>query len=584
MAKMVPSEWEDRNGSDAERLVYRKLRDETPGDWFAVHSVGLTSHAHKPWAEIDFVVVGPFGVLCLEVKGGHITVREGKWATNGSPLKESPFRQAGTGAAALHNELRDLFPALSRAVVDYGVVLPATSFSAAGVGIERRIVYDDGDLDGRFESYLQRVAKHWLEYHGRDGERFRPLSRSERAAITAYLAPSFDLVPTLRARVSRTEAELVQLTRNQSRVLRGLRTKERAIIRGGAGTGKTLLAVDEALRLAAEGRRVLFCCRSEYLSQYIARHLEEDLVDVLFYEALLRELVDAADRWNNLPDADESDLLSVFLPEQAAEAAIDLERAGSYGALVIDEAQDLLLEGALDVFDLLLDGGLPDGMWRVFLDHKQNVFSAVDRSQFERLTKHAVTEFDLVDNCRNTPQICDTTAMLSAVDPDEALAEAGPEVELRFVLDRKHDAFVAGSIVRGWLRKGVRAEDIVVIATDVETKQRMLRSWPSDAPALHALDGGSVRGPLLAVAGDFKGLEASAILVVGVCELGRRETLRRMYVACSRARALLGVVIHESARDDFDLRAVEYARRRTSTSEQAETPTGFRFRGPVASP
>src|SRR5690349_2444084 len=94
VARMYPRQWEDRNGSAAEALVYRRLRDETPDDWFAVHSVGLTSHRDKPWSEVDFVVIGPFGVLCLEVKGGRITVEEGKWFTNGRPLKESPFRQA----------------------------------------------------------------------------------------------------------------------------------------------------------------------------------------------------------------------------------------------------------------------------------------------------------------------------------------------------------------------------------------------------------------------------------------------------------------------------------------------------------
>src|SRR3712207_1206794 len=113
---MFPERWDDRNHSHAEGLVYRKLRDETPDDWVAVHSVGLTSHERKPWAEIDFVVVGPFGVLCLEVKGGRITVADGRWTTNGSPLRESPFSQVGGAAAALHSDLRPLFPSLARAV------------------------------------------------------------------------------------------------------------------------------------------------------------------------------------------------------------------------------------------------------------------------------------------------------------------------------------------------------------------------------------------------------------------------------------------------------------------------------------
>src|SRR3954447_1959181 len=189
---MYPREWEDRNGSLAEALVYRRLRDETPDDWFAVHSVGLTSHRDKPWAELDFVVIGPFGVLCLEVKGGRITVEEGRWFTNGTPLAESPFRQAGSATAALHRELEPAVPALRRALVSHGIVLPDVRFTARGPGIEPALVYDDVDLSRPMRRYLERLAEHWLDFHGREHDRFRPLSRAERANVLRLLVPSFD--------------------------------------------------------------------------------------------------------------------------------------------------------------------------------------------------------------------------------------------------------------------------------------------------------------------------------------------------------------------------------------------------------
>jgi hypothetical protein len=45
------------------------------GDWAVLHSVGLTGHDCKPWAEIDFVLIGPPGIFCLEVKGGRVSRR-----------------------------------------------------------------------------------------------------------------------------------------------------------------------------------------------------------------------------------------------------------------------------------------------------------------------------------------------------------------------------------------------------------------------------------------------------------------------------------------------------------------------------
>src|SRR5262245_16693337 len=129
MAKMYPAAVVDDHGSHAERIVFAKLRDETPPDWRAIHSVGLAHHSDKPWAEVDFVVVTDAGVFCLEVKGGHIEHRRGDWFTNGKPLKESPFAQAGGSAAALYEYLAGREPAVRRSLVGYGVLFPQSTFN-----------------------------------------------------------------------------------------------------------------------------------------------------------------------------------------------------------------------------------------------------------------------------------------------------------------------------------------------------------------------------------------------------------------------------------------------------------------------
>src|SRR3712207_3253289 len=99
MALMFPDQIPDPHRSHAESRIFKRLRDQTPHDWYALHSVGLASHPDKPWAEIDFVLITESGVFCLEVKGGVIEHIGGKWSTNGKPLKESPYAQAGGGSA-----------------------------------------------------------------------------------------------------------------------------------------------------------------------------------------------------------------------------------------------------------------------------------------------------------------------------------------------------------------------------------------------------------------------------------------------------------------------------------------------------
>jgi len=561
MASMSPPEWEDINNSHAEAHIYRRLRDDTPEDWYGIHSLGLTTHSHKSWAEIDFVVVGPFGVLCIEVKGGRVTVEQNHWSTNGHQLRESPFAQAGGGAAALRRELRDRFPALNRALVEYAVAFPDVHFDAVGPGMEQAIIYDERTVGLPIRQWFDGVVAHWRERKDLDSGRFRPLSRSERSAIVSWLAPSIASVPSLRARIAESEAELVKLTQLQARTLRGMRTKQRALIRGGAGTGKTLLAVEEASRLATEGTGVLFCCRSALLAEYLRTLSLEELVQVRDMKELMTELVAAGGRTADLPDASDADLFSVFLPEAAAEAALDLQRNGSIEALVVDEAQDLMFEGALDLFDVLLDGGLDEGTWRVFVDHKQNVFSAVDLEQAQRLARSAITQHDLVDNCRNTPEIATMTALLAAVTLDEALANDGPEVDLKFVESRGQEFESIAAVYGSWLERGIAPQDIVLLGDRKDPPSELLRAMRGRGPVpvpFYMHDGAS---PGWCPVEDFKGLESPAVIVTGVSDLETTDALRRVYVACSRARTMLGVFIAESAHESFLLRATEFARR-----------------------
>src|SRR5579864_4248118 len=50
----------------------------------------------------------------------------------------------------------------------------------------------------------------------------------------------------------------------------------------------------------------------------------------------------------------------------------------------------------------------------------------------------------------------------------------------------------------------------------------------------------------------FKGLESDAIVVVGVDELPSESVHSLLYVAASRARALLAIFINEEVRSDYD--------------------------------
>ncbi len=64
------------------------------------------------------------------------------------------------------------------------------------------------------------------------------------------------------------------LTAQQARVLDLLRLQQRVQVLGGAGTGKTWLAVEQARRLAADGLRVALLCYSRGLATWLRRRVD----------------------------------------------------------------------------------------------------------------------------------------------------------------------------------------------------------------------------------------------------------------------------------------------------------------------
>ena len=96
MARMIPRQISDNTQSTAERRIFEKISSDLSEDWIALHSLELAESGKKPWTEVDFVLIGPAGVYCLEVKGGGLRREEGVWYQTGKggehKLNRGPVR------------------------------------------------------------------------------------------------------------------------------------------------------------------------------------------------------------------------------------------------------------------------------------------------------------------------------------------------------------------------------------------------------------------------------------------------------------------------------------------------------------
>jgi hypothetical protein len=563
---MLPPHVSGATESAAERKLFVKIQQELGDDWSVLHSLGLATHDRKPWAEIDFVLVGPGGVYCLEVKGGRIARSSGQWTTTNragqiNKLPQSPFAQVGGASAALRRFLAEQIPRSTSILSGFGVATPDVIFSISGADIIPEIVYDERDFSLSFSRFVDRLREYWqIRLAPTESEGALAANPNIVRSIVDALCRDFDLRPSLRSEVSRVQDELTRLTDRQAHVLRGLSDNPRVLVRGGAGTGKTMLAVAEAKRLAHTGQRVLLTCFNKLLAKYLAPIVDEfPTLTVRHIHGFMADVVDGAGRRSSLPDAAAEDLFEVFYPELCVEILLE---SGSpiFDAVFVDEGQDSLREAYLDVVDVALVGGLRNGTWRYFLDPNQDVYGGSGAPSMARLLSAAPAQFHLIDNCRNTVPIATNTALLSGMPLDEVLCD-GPEVIRTYYDNPEQERHSVSKVLRGWLTQGVRPEEIVVLSPHVLARSCLARGLVGiSAPLAEASSApgpGSIR---FSTVSGFKGLESTAVALIDIDDIESSAGAISAYVGASRAQALLSVSLSSSQRSAAERRAEDFGR------------------------
>ncbi len=588
---MLPARYDASTSSGAERRLFDLLKqDPEMSDWIVLHSLGLSRRGKKPYGEIDFVVLVPGGgVLCLEVKGGRIACINGRWETTNRDgqtqiLNRSPFLQAREGMFALRESVLNRAPPgfPPGLLYGYAVVMPDVHFAEQSPEWERWQVIDREMLKRPVSASLLRIVAEQRRLHQNAAP--KEPSPGTLRTLQKLLRPDFELIVSRGAQIEDTEAQLLRLTEEQFDALDLLAENDRCLFEGSAGTGKTMLALEYARRSAASGKRTLFVCYNRLLGDWLTRQVAEaDNTDALKAGAFFKLLRDLIMRSSVSQDFREqerrgqtAELYESVYPICGMLAAEEL--GDHYDVLVMDEAQDLLRPGVLDVLNVWLKNGIAGGRWAVFGDfHRQAIFSDANGEELKALLLRAapqVTRGRLTMNCRNTRNIGEETSLLSGfASPPYRLGHiVGLPVDYRYYesVEDQRDALV--QVVQRLIADGVKANDIVVLSR--------LRLGNSGISGVNAGDTFSLvdigesalprsRLPIVrfATVQAFKGMESPVVILCDVDQVSGSEPQALLYVAMSRARSQLTVLIHKRART-----FVAECIRRRLTEEWTETP------------
>lgn len=549
MVTFIPPYCGEKIQSNAEKKVFGILKDIQMDEVYVLHSLGLPKHSYKSYGEIDFVVVCRRGVACFEVKGGRIAVENGQWLfidRYGQEHKrnEDPFKQVTGNMYSLANDFKNYFSnnqRLKNIFVACGVMFPDIAFTYKSNEIIPEIVYDEKTTT--VTDYINTVFDYWESRHKGQNS---VLSQADMEAIVRFLRGNCILTPVLRTVLENTEKQILRLTDEQVQVMRGLYENERLLVKGKAGSGKSLLAMDYAKTQAALGKKVLYLTYNKNLVQNVKSQLaENEHIKIINIHALFGEYVSvtADDIKENAQD-----FFNKILPQRFSDFVLALNEEErkelQYDVLVMDEGQDILNSYYLESLDMLLQNGFEKGQWVIFYDDMQNIYNKEFEEGLELIKSYPHAVYTLHKNCRNTLQIGQYCTQVSGVDFSDFLQKNGEEVR-KIVYSDIHSFKAALMATLKELQKEEIFPHEILLLSPKKYASSDLMQIDFKVNELGDTFNKDSKLPQFATIQGFKGLDAKIVILVDVDKIFPKNFAQYMYLASSRARSLLCVFVTE---------------------------------------
>lgn len=496
--------------------------------FYSLRWVGIG--ALRSLGEADFIILHPnYGILVIEVKSGEIEYKNGIWTQTNTKTRFSkeihPYHQAMKSQFEILERLdRDLDgaprPMLGHAV--WFTSVDRTGFGNLPPEAAPEITFDKASLDNP-EAAIHTAFSYWEK-------RYRPVSLNVAGLqrVIDVLCPHFHAIPSLKAKADEAKQSYVLMTKQQMLLLDFLDEQRTAVIHGPAGTGKTVLALEKAKRLAAQGNQVLFLCYNSFLRNFLKK--SNSIPNVVFHTAHSLAYECLGHKGSSIDT-----LLSEFNIYLSTQCAVAQWR---YNSMIVDEGQDLDDDLLSNLFVFAKE---KQGCFYVFYDRNQNILNRKPPQWIESAECRLV----LHNNCRNTKEVFDVSCNMIGLDNRSSNELHGEIPTIQFYInDRDEDAVVDAFLERAGA-EGIPAGDIVILTAKTVEETAISLNKPHAGFSLSLEE---KHGKILfTTIRKFKGLEAEAVLIVdsSMTALLQSEHRKLLYVGASRARSILSIAMLE---------------------------------------
>ena len=331
------------------------------------------------------------------------------------------------------------------------------------------------------------------------------------------------------------------MTGQQFMVLDMMNRERKAIVFGCAGSGKTLLALEKARRLANEGNSVLFTCYNARLAEWIADWWNPAAgIEVSHFHKLCSDIareagIDIPPVESDVVQGDEAFFFGEVLPQALVDASETL--GPLFDVIIADEGQDFMSNWWLALESLQRGSNLD--IFYIFCDDNQSIYRGRENDY-----PFASPSITLTQNCRNTQEIHSLVDKYYEGTQDIlSIGPAGRPVEFVSAGNASTMRRSLKSTVHRLINDQMIPPEQLVVLTPLSSQKSSL----SEGEQLGNFEltwKRSSGGNLIhcSTIHSFKGLEKPVIIAVELDQIHPSEVAALGYVAFSRAQNHLVVI------------------------------------------
>jgi Nuclease-related domain/UvrD-like helicase C-terminal domain/PhoH-like protein len=569
MAKLIPPYIDKGCKSTGEKMLFEIFKNNAfTKDWIILHSLNLSQHTVRLYGEIDFLILIPqCGIFVMEVKAGDVKCIDGVWYFTdrfGNINKnKSPFNQARDAMFSLHQAIEREFGRghrYTRILLGFFCAFPHISFDKQSVEYEPWQILDKDSISYGTDNFFKNLVFQFINKHKEQKWFSKKDSLPDvfdLQKLCEFFRGDFEKVRTPTEKLSEFNREAKKYTEEQYRILDSIQMNERSVIQGSAGTGKTMIAIESAIRAGSQGKRVFLTCFNRLIGEWMQEQVSE-WSENLTTSSIHAFLVEASKGFDyDKSQSNRDDFYSKYLPVLLKEI-YSIGINPKFDKLIIDEGQDLIRIEYLNLFDSMLVDGLANGDWEIYGDfERQAIYAQLPKIEMLKLLDNYghCSKHLLQINCRNTKQIGEETSLLSGFEKPPFLLEnlEGIPVEYFFYQNEAHGNMLLTEQLKKYTDNKVASNELVILsARKFESSNAKSLPGYSIVEIKRYNEITPKKGSIgFATIHSYKGMESSYIFITDIDDLSSDRAKSLLYVGMSRAKYGLILFISESSRNNY---------------------------------